>query len=212
MAISFRPVLLFCFLVSLFLPSSAQSCSNYAFSTNRAFTSCNTLPHLNAHLHWKYNPSSGTVDIAYRATQSSSGWVAWAINPTGSRMVGSQALLAYQSSSNGITAYTTPVSSYSPSLQRANLSFEVSGLTAEYVRGEFIIFATVTLPNNRTTVNQVWQAGSVSNDAPSPHAQSGANIQSFGTLDFLSGQSTTAGGGTSRIRRRNVSSSSFISA
>lgn len=210
MATSFRPIFLFCFLLSLFLSSSAQSCSNYAFSSNRAFTTCNSLPQLNAHLHWTYNPSRGTIDVAYRATQSSTGWVAWAINPTGLQMAGSQALVAYQSSSNGIRAYTTSVSSTMPSMQPGNLSFNVSGITAQYVSGEFIIFATVTLPSNKTTVNQVWQAGPLSNDAPSAHPTTGANVRSLGTLDLLSGLGTTAGGGNSRLRRKNVSST-FIS-
>ncbi|RWR76322.1 cytochrome b561 and DOMON domain-containing protein [Cinnamomum micranthum f. kanehirae] len=116
-ATSFRPIFLLCFLLSLFLSSSAQSCSNYTFSSNRAFTSCNSLPQLNAHLHWNYNPSRGTIDVAYRAIQSSAGWVAWAINPIGLQMAGSEALVAYQSSSNGIRAYTTSVSSYDAAWQ-----------------------------------------------------------------------------------------------
>lgn len=204
---SFRLFLLFCSLVSLFLSSSAQTtCTSYSFtSNNRVFATCNTLPHLDAHLHWTYNSTARTVDIAYRAKSTTDGWVAWAINPSGLKMVGSQALVAYQTSS-GIQVYTAPITEFS--IKQGNLSFGVSGLTAEYVSDQFIIYATLTLTS--TSVNQVWQTGPLSSGAPASHLTSGANIQSMGTLDFLSGQTSTSGGGNSRIRRRNVSS--FISA
>lgn len=202
---SFRLFLLFCSLVSLFLSSSAQTtCTSYSFSSNKVFATCNTLPHLDAHLHWTYNSTTRTVDIAYRATSTTDGWVAWAINPSGLKMVGSQALVAYQNSS-GIQAYTAPITDFS--IKQGSLSFEVSGLKAEYVSNQFIIYATLTLTS--TSVNQVWQTGPLSSGAPASHPTSGANIQSMGTLDFLSGQTSTSGGGNSRIRRRNVSS--FIS-
>eukprot|EP00268_Persea_americana_P023761 TRINITY_DN23280_c0_g1_i1.p1 TRINITY_DN23280_c0_g1~~TRINITY_DN23280_c0_g1_i1.p1 ORF type:complete len:385 (+),score=26.83 TRINITY_DN23280_c0_g1_i1:98-1252(+) len=197
---SYRPILLFCSLVSLFLSSSAQTCS-YSFSSNRVYDSCNPLPQLNAYLHHTYHASNGTVDIAYRAAASSStNWVAWAINPSGLRMLGSQALVAYQNSS-GIQVYTAPITGYA--IQKGDLSFPVTNLTVEYVSSEFIIFATLTLTNNGTTVNQVWQQGTLSNGVPVTHPTTGVNVQSMGTLDFLSG-GTSSGGSNSRIRRRNV--------
>ncbi|KAJ8642545.1 hypothetical protein MRB53_004293 [Persea americana] len=191
-------------MISLFLLSSAQSCSNYAFSRNRVFSSCNTLPYLNANLHWKYNPSSGTVEIAYRATQSTTRWIAWAINLQGGQMVGSQTLVAFQKSTGAMSAYTTSIDSLSPTMQQGKLSFPVSNIDAEYRNGEMIIYATVTLPNNRTTVTQVWQEGPVQGDQIGMHPTTKANTQAFGKLDFLSGQTMTTGGGNSRIRRRNV--------
>ncbi|RWR96011.1 cytochrome b561 and DOMON domain-containing protein [Cinnamomum micranthum f. kanehirae] len=183
MGMSYRPILLFRSLFSLFLSSSAQNCS-YSFSSNRVYNSCNALPQLNAYIYYTYHASNGTVDIAYRAAASnSSNWVAWAINPNGLRMIGSQALVAYQNSS-GIQVYTAPITTYA--IQRGNLSFPVSGLAAEYASSEFIIYATLTLTNNSTTVNQVWQQGTLSNGVPLTHPTSGPNVQSMGTLNFTS--------------------------
>lgn len=208
MAKMFRLMLLCSVLLALFLSSSAQSCAKYAFASNKVFSSCNDLPHLNSFLHWTYNPSSGTVQIAYRHTQiTTSNWVAWAINPQSKGMVGSQALVAFQKSDGTMSVYTAPVTSYQTQLQKGDLSFGVSDLSATYSKNEIVIFATLQLANNSGTVNQVWQDGPVKNDAPGMHVTSGPNIQSMASLNFLSGQSGTAGGGgalNSRLKKKNL--------
>ncbi|XP_059664647.1 cytochrome b561 and DOMON domain-containing protein At5g47530-like [Cornus florida] len=180
-------LLLFCILASLFLISHAQTCSNYTFSSNRAFTSCTDLPHLQAHLHWNYIPSTGKLEIAYRANQTSNGWVAWAINPTDTGMVGSQALVAFQNANGTMTVYPTPITSYSPSMLPGTLSFQVSNISAEYSNKEMMIFADVGPLDNGTVVNLVWQAGSsVTNNVPQVHSMSMPNLHSMGALNFLS--------------------------
>ncbi|XP_042520865.1 cytochrome b561 and DOMON domain-containing protein At5g47530-like [Macadamia integrifolia] len=206
MATTFRPVLLFCVLISLFFSSSAQSCSSYTFNSNRIFSKCSDLPVLNSFLHWTYNSSSGTIDIAYRQTGvSSSRWVAWAINlKSATAMAGAQALVAYQLSNGTMTAYTSSIDNDSPTLQQSSLSFNVYNLSAEFLNSEMIIYATVELPNNSTTVNQLWQDGPLSGTTPMGHQTSGDNIKSLGSISFLSGQSTAASGGNSRARRKNV--------
>lgn len=70
--------------------TNAQSCSNYTFSDNKAYSSCTDLPHLGAALHYNKPTSSNAVDIAFRAPQSHSGWVAWGLNSKGPSMVSSQ--------------------------------------------------------------------------------------------------------------------------
>lgn len=201
-----------CILMSMLLTSYAQSqsCSRYAFSSNRVFSSCNDLPYLNSFLHWNFDSSSSRVQIAYRSTAvSPSMWVAWAINPVSTGMVGSQALVAYPNPDGTIMAYTSSVDSYRTPLSQSNLSFPVSDLSATYSNNEMIIYATLELPNVRTTtsVNQVWQNGqlSASTNTPGAHPFSGSNVLSMGTLDLLSGQSDTAPIGNSRTRNRNVS-------
>ncbi|KAF8409683.1 hypothetical protein HHK36_005762 [Tetracentron sinense] len=199
-----RPVLFFCFLISLFFSSSAQTCSSHTF-TNRLFSSCNDLPVLNSFLHWNFNSSSGTAQIAYRQTgTTTSSWIAWAINPSSTKMVGAQALVAYQASNGSMVAYTSPVTSYRPSLQGGALSFPVSNISTEFLDGEMTIFATLELGSTSTTVNQVWQEGPLSGDTPLIHSTSGPNMQSMWTLNLLSGETTAVGGGNSRTRRRNV--------
>ncbi|PSS10418.1 Cytochrome b561 and DOMON domain-containing protein [Actinidia chinensis var. chinensis] len=201
----FRPVLFCSILISLFLFSSAQSCNKYAFASNKVFSSCNDLPYLNSFLHWNYDTSSGTAQIAYRHTGiTSSRWVAWAINPDSKGMVGSQALVAFQKSDGSMSVYTSPVNSYQTQLQKGDLSFAVSDLTATYSNNEIVIFATLKLPSNTTTVNQVWQDGPLSNDSPRSHDVSGANVQSMATLNLHSGQSGTTGTANSKIKKKNI--------
>ncbi|KAL4585362.1 hypothetical protein LXL04_009981 [Taraxacum kok-saghyz] len=195
-------------LTALFLSSHAQTCSNYAFQSNRVFTACNDLPVLNSFLHYTYNPSSQTLAIAYRHTNvDSSKWVAWAINPTSQGMAGSQALVAFQQSDGTMKAYTSPVTGYSTQLAEGDLSFPVSNLSATYSNNEIVIFATLGL-NGSGVVNQVWQEGQLSGSVPTAHATSGANVRSMATLNVLSGQTASTGGGAagvgSKTRKRNI--------
>ncbi|XWS75848.1 hypothetical protein CRYUN_Cryun01aG0127200 [Craigia yunnanensis] len=187
MAVTTRIILLICSLTSLVFISPAQTCSNYTFPGNQVFNSCTDLPVLQAFLHWNYSPFTTKVQIAYRATQTPSGWIAWAINPTGSGMIRSQALVAFCNSSGNMIAYTTPITSYNPSMLPGQLSIPVSDLSAEYVTNEMIIFAVLGPLGDQTTFNHIWQAGSsVSNNIPQIHPLSGQNVLSLGQLDFLS--------------------------
>ncbi|GKV18398.1 hypothetical protein SLEP1_g28790 [Rubroshorea leprosula] len=187
MAITKRTIILIiCVLISLASDSLAQNCSNYTFPSNQVFSSCSDLPVLDAHLHWNYIPSTKRIQIAYRAAQNSTGWIAWAINPTGLTMVGSQALVAFRNSNGSMTAYTTQVTSYNPSMQPQALSFPVSNISATYTNNEMTIFAVVGPFGNGTTFNHVWQAGnSISDDIPQSHPMAGPNTQSIGKLSFL---------------------------
>ncbi|KAL5717788.1 hypothetical protein ACHQM5_010753 [Ranunculus cassubicifolius] len=205
---SLRPVVFVCIVISLVLSSSAQNqlCGGQTFTSNRIFSACNDLPVLNSFLHWSYDSTNRTVNLAYRLTNiDANRWVAWAINPTAATMVGSQALVAFQASGR-MNAYTAPITSYGSTLQQGDLSFQVPAISAEYSNREMTIYATIVLPPGSTTVNQVWQEGPLSGNTPGPHVTSGANVQSMGRIDFQSGQTTqTVGGGvTSRTKRRNV--------
>ncbi|XP_019435983.1 PREDICTED: cytochrome b561 and DOMON domain-containing protein At5g48750-like [Lupinus angustifolius] len=100
-------------------------------------------------------------------------------------MVGSQSLVAVRRWDGALNAYTSPVISYTTMLQEGTLSFPVHNISAAYTNGNIIIFATLQLPTNTTSVNHVWQEGLVSDDgSPRSHSLSGPNLQSFGTLDF----------------------------
>ncbi|XP_008798482.1 cytochrome b561 and DOMON domain-containing protein At4g17280-like [Phoenix dactylifera] len=188
MAITIRPaILLLPLLLSLFLRSSAQNCLNETFSNNKLYDRCSSLVLLSATLHWTYHPSNGTADIAYRAPQNSSGFVAWAINPSSSGMIGANALLAFHNSSGAVTVISYVFNSYSPSVRDSKLSFTVYSREAEYSNGAYTIYATVALAGNKTTLNTVWQAGQVTGGVPVGHATTGDNIKSKGSTNFLSG-------------------------
>ncbi|XP_071698962.1 cytochrome b561 and DOMON domain-containing protein At5g47530-like [Rutidosis leptorrhynchoides] len=187
MKISSYLIVLFQFLASLDISSYAETCTDHKFTSKRVYSSCRDLPHLTAHLHWTYNASMGIAQIAYRAKQGSRGWVAWAINPNQIGMVGSEALVAFHNSNGSITVYPTMITSYSPSMLPEDLSFRVSGLSAEFLNNEITIYATVGPFSGGSLVNQVWQAGSlVLDDVPQMHEVAQQNLESTGELDFLS--------------------------
>ncbi|XP_057765036.1 cytochrome b561 and DOMON domain-containing protein At5g47530 [Salvia miltiorrhiza] len=202
-----RPALIACLLLCVYTCSShAQSCASYNFAAKQTFSHCADLPYLNSFLHWNYDQSTKTVQIGYRhAGVAASRWVAWAINPTAGGMIGAQALVAFQKSDGTIRAYTSPVSGYQTRLQEGNLSFPVSDLSATYAGNEYTIFATLKLDNVSSAVNQVWQEGPLSGDSPATHPISGANVQSAGNLNLLSGQTgTTSGALDSRTKKKNI--------
>ncbi|GAA0143859.1 hypothetical protein LIER_35821 [Lithospermum erythrorhizon] len=203
---------MFSYLVICLLASSShaqnQDCTSYSFSNNNIYQTCNNLPVLDSFLHYTYHQTNHTVDIAYRHVGvTTSNWVAWALNPTGSGMSGSQSLVAFQNSSGVVSAHTSPISGYRTQLQPAPLSFGVPRIDCEFRSGanEMIIYATLQLPTGQTRFTQVWQFGQVSNGVPQEHTTSGDNLRSTGTVDFLSGQTTDAGStGNSRQRKRNI--------
>ncbi|XP_031480832.1 cytochrome b561 and DOMON domain-containing protein At5g47530-like [Nymphaea colorata] len=218
---AYRSLLLLCAVACLICASSGQTCKSQNFTSN-FFQTCQDLPVLDAFLHWTYSPSNSTLDIAYWATPGSAGgWVAWAINPTATGMVGSQAIVGYVVSGK-VNVITTNLSSYKPSMQNESLSFPVSNLAGQSSGKDIILFATLTLPTKNSTVNLVWQTGPMSGGVPSKHPFDEANLKSMKTLDLLSGQNTTTSGGdqntttsgggqntttsggVSKIRRKNL--------
>ncbi|PHT55105.1 hypothetical protein CQW23_03591 [Capsicum baccatum] len=129
------------------------------------------------------------IDIAFRKSVNKYGrWLAWAINPTSTGMIGSQAFVALQRSDGTLEAYTSPINTYG--IVKGNLSFRVHDVSAQNINGHVIIFARFELPMNGTNiVNHVWQEGPLQDDdTPGSHGMSGDNMKSFGTLDFHSGK------------------------
>uniref|UniRef100_A0A6M2EXV6 Cytochrome b561 and DOMON domain-containing protein n=1 Tax=Populus davidiana TaxID=266767 RepID=A0A6M2EXV6_9ROSI len=204
---SLTTTLLFsCFLlISLSVSSLAQSCSSNNSFSNRIYSTCNDLSQLSCSLHWNYYPSNKTADIAFRKTgASTSNWIAWALNPTGRQMAGSQALVAYKHSNGSMLAYTTQVDA-SGSMQPASLNFGVLNISAENVGADMIIFATLQLSDTFVATNQVWQEGPLSGDNPGQHLLTAQHRQSVGEVDFVSGSVTSTGATTTpKDRKRNV--------
>ncbi|KAL0436211.1 UNVERIFIED_CONTAM: cytochrome and DOMON domain-containing protein [Sesamum radiatum] len=193
--------------VSLFLPSHSATCTSQTFTNNKLYAFCNDLPFLNSYLHWSYDPAQSTLSIAFIAPPARpDGWVSWAINPTSTGMVGSQALIAFRDAKGGMTVKTYNVSVYGP-LTESKVWYEVKESSAEFSGGLIRLFATLVLPEKgKTTVNHVWQVGpSVTGGVPDKHEFQPANLNSKGSLDLLRGQSGGASGGDSRTQKRNVS-------
>ncbi|KAK1364360.1 Auxin-induced in root cultures protein 12 [Heracleum sosnowskyi] len=153
------------------------------FTNNKTYKNCTDLPTLNSYLHYTYDAHKSSLSIAFIAPPAKpEGWISWGINPTGTCMVGTQALIAFKQSTSDMTVKTYNLVSYRLIVQ-SKLSFEVSDLSAEYSDGVMRIFATWTLSENMTVVNQVWQVGaSVINDRPARHAFVPENLNAKGEL------------------------------
>lgn len=199
------------FLALIISPSAALTCTSQKLTGNQVYSNCLDLPYLSSYLHFSYDSSNTTLSIAFIATPSESGgWIAWAINPKATGMAGSQSLVAYKNSTTGtVQVHTYDVSSYR-SIVPKDLSFEVWDKTAESSsNGSLALFAKIKVPADLAAsgeINQVWQVGpSVgTGGALGAHVFTSANLQSKGTLDLKSGQSSTSGG-DGRLKKKNVS-------
>lgn len=209
---SFSLALATLFLATLMvLPLSlvaAATCTSQTFTNNKLYSFCNDLPALNSYLHWTYDPAQSTLSIAFIAPPAKpNGWISWAINPTATGMVGSQALIAFKDSKGSMTVKTYNVSSYGP-VTDSKVWYEVKESSAEFSGGVMRLFANIVLPEKlKSTVNHVWQVGpSVTGGVPDKHEFQPGNLNSKGSLDLLRGQSTGDSGGDSITKKRNVSS------
>ncbi|CAL4921274.1 unnamed protein product [Urochloa decumbens] len=193
-------------LMLLFAAAAAAqaSCAPAKFPAGRSFQRCAALPVLGASLYWTYHPSNGTAELAFRAPQRASGWVAWGINTDRpSSMAGSSVFLASPGAGGAVSVLMTYLESTSPSLTNGTLNLDVPvAPVAEYATGAYTIYVTVALPGNNTVQNTVWQAGPLSGGQIAAHPMSGPNLQSTMKLDFLSG-GTGTGATNSMVQQRS---------
>ncbi|KAF1895779.1 hypothetical protein Lal_00037895 [Lupinus albus] len=151
-------ILLFLFLSFFILKTSSQTCTTQKLTvpkTKTLYSNCINLPYLNSYLQYTHNPSNSSLSIAFIASPPSpSGWVSWGLNPTGSGMVGTQAIAAY-SEDGKMTIKTLDIQSYKV-LVPGKLSYEVWDLSAEESDGVIRIFATLKV-KEVGEVNHVWQ-------------------------------------------------------
>ncbi|XP_038899335.1 auxin-induced in root cultures protein 12-like [Benincasa hispida] len=197
---SFSHFFLFLTLISSSLSlSHSLTCSSQSFPANRSFTNCQDLPYLNAFLHWTYDPQNSSLSIAFLAPLPRPlGWVAWAVNPTATGMIGSEAFLATLSDGGHIASITTfNVTSYSSVLPSLSLSFPFWDVAAESTNGHLCIFVTVKVPAKAKSLNQVWQVGpSVDSGSgiPTAHEFKADNLNARSVLVF-----DESGGGVTPI-------------
>ncbi|KAF0898152.1 hypothetical protein E2562_001800 [Oryza meyeriana var. granulata] len=201
------------FLLSLLLlaaPAPARvaaaggGCAAERFTSNRVYAACSDLPHLGAAVHWTYDAAASSLSMAFVATPpSSGGWVAWGLNPTGSGMAGTQALVALPKG-GGYEVQTYDIEGTTLG-SPGKLKYPTSDLAAELGSdGRVRIFGTLTLQNGTGEVNQVWQVGAVSDGAMMPHAMEKENMAAKGKLNLVTGATTSSGGGGSNLRKKNT--------
>ncbi|PIN20940.1 hypothetical protein CDL12_06364 [Handroanthus impetiginosus] len=178
-------------------PALSLTCTSQTFSQRTTrFANCTDLPKLKAFLHWTYDPEAQpkpTLSVAFIAPPAKpEGWVAWALNPTGSGMLGAQSLIAFRDTNGSVVVNTYSISSYS-GIAESKISYNVLNKRAEYSDGVIRIFATLELPAAEEEVNQVWQVGaSVKNGVPVRHDFSPDNLSSKNTLQLVSTEGTAS--------------------
>lgn len=194
--------------ILLISPAYSLTCKTQKFTNNKLYSNCLDLPTLTSYLHWSYDSSNSSLSIAFIAAPAkSNGWISWAINPTATGMVGSQALIAFKQSNGSMIVKTFDIKSYG-SLIEGKLSVEIWDTVAEYSDGFMRIFAKVKVPQKASSINHVWQVGpSVSDGRPDPHDTQDPNLKAKGTLSLTGSQTSTgntATGVDSRTKKKNV--------
>ncbi|KAL9239161.1 hypothetical protein vseg_013508 [Gypsophila vaccaria] len=164
---------------------SQLDCNSMTFSNKKSFTHCKNLPTLGAILHWTYDELTSTLSMAFTAP-SKGGWIAWALNPTGTGMVGSQALMAYKSKqSSPLVVHTTNVRAYH-AIEFDTISYSVSNISSEESFDNITIFGTWALKNG-PIVNMVWQVGPILMETPQGHALEKENLNSKLQVNMFNG-------------------------
>ncbi|XP_061356840.1 cytochrome b561 and DOMON domain-containing protein At3g25290-like [Gastrolobium bilobum] len=196
--------LLFLLLTLFIATCSSLTCTTQKLTTNKVYPNCLDLPFLNSFLHWTHDPSNSSLSVVFVATPPNpGGWVSWGLNPTGTGMVGTQALVAFKN--NGVMAVKMlDIKSYSDFVP-GKLSFDVWDLKAEDVGGVMRIFASMKVPDKAVTLNHVWQVGpSTTAGRLDKHGFAPANLNAKGKLSLNGEQSSTDTGAVdSRTKRKN---------
>ncbi|KAF5726557.1 Auxin-responsive family protein [Tripterygium wilfordii] len=195
---------LFSLLIS---PGCSETCTSQKFTNNKLYSHCLDLPVLASYLHFSYDSSNSTLSIAFIATPAKpDGWIAWAINPTGTGMAGSQSLVAYKDSNGSMVVKTYDIASYG-SIVPKKLALDVWDTSAESSGGVMRMFAKIKVPADLAAagkVNQVWQVGPGvgSNGMLQKHDFAAANLNAKATLNLLSGEGSSAA--DPRLKSKNI--------
>lgn len=186
-------------------PAYSLTCTSQTFKNNKLYSHCLDLPTLSSYLHWTYDSSNSSVSVAFvAAPPESSGWISWAINPTGTGMIGAQALVAFKHSNGSMVVQTYNIDSFT--IKESKLSLDVWDTSAEYTDGTIRLFAKMKVPEKSETVNHVWQVGPIADDSPAKHETQAPNLNAKATLKLTGQTDTSTPTGTdSRTKRKNVS-------
>lgn len=171
--------------------------------TTKTYSQCKLLPSLDASLAWTLDKSTNSIDFAFTEDfQSSNGWVAWGINPTGLQMSGTQALVAFRNTTGGVLVRTYDVTAAVKLLQQTLVPGPVTVDYSNYsasatAAGTCTISGTVKLMAGQSTaLNLVWNRGPVVvavTSALSSHPLDSNNLASYANVEMSTGQQTAGG-------------------
>ncbi|GLJ53631.1 hypothetical protein SUGI_1143990 [Cryptomeria japonica] len=164
--------------------SNANCPLQFTEGGTKSYEFCSNL-NLGATVSYIYHQQNGSLDIAFKAAPR-----AWP------QMIGTQALIAFQSSNGSTVVGTYNVVSKTSALNPSPISLNVINKSVVYESscGKITIFASLVLDSNQTSVNQVWQVGTtVINSIIGVHSLSPTDLRTVGTLDLLSGATSASG-------------------
>ncbi|WCJ37223.1 Cytochrome b561 and DOMON domain-containing protein At3g25290 [Euphorbia peplus] len=175
-------------LALLISPSQSQTCSTQKFQTpNKKFKECVDLPELGSSIHFTYNAKNSSLDIAFVGyPEKPDGWVAWAINPNSTGMIGAQSFVGFKSN-GAFVVKTYNIKSHAP-IKESKLTFDSWGLAGESGSRSMTIFASMKVEEEAVKVNHVWNAGAtVSDGIPDGHSMDEPHTTSLGVLNLVGG-------------------------
>lgn len=124
----------------------------------------------------------------------SGGWVGWGINPTAQAMVGTQALIAFQSA-QGAVVHSYDIKGAMKGgapMVPGNLSLDFTKTSAVITDADTTIFTTLNMkPGDSWIMNHVWNEGAtvdLASNAVGPHAMAGDSVASVSAINLATNQ------------------------
>jgi len=153
-----------------------------------------------ASIAWTFFPHNKTLDIVFSGHMiSSSGWIGWGINPLApNTMVGTTALIAFRGPSGSAivlpyyldNAVKTQQAALVPNKTMRDFGVVQSSivLSSSSSSSPAMIFATLTLGSNPTSLNHVWNRGvAVKGYSPGIHGTSVDDLKCTKSVEMVSG-------------------------
>lgn len=208
-------------LLLLLLPflSDARSCTEgFVLEANKNLnitaTHCK-LNTLGAEFAWSFDNGSRQLAVAFGSRlESSTAWLAWGLNPSGPRMVGTRALIGIKHETGlahhqfNITIATKRHCQLIPS-DGVDVGLNVSSFGFRYLHTieYYVIYAIMVLPRlyNASAAHVVWEIGEFAvGGRPSMHPRSLDHLDAAQTVDLFTGKELSYKPGQ-RTRIRTVS-------
>ena len=113
-------------------------------------------------------------------------------------MIGTQAFIAGLKGTSGVSFFATSLTSEDIiKLSPGKISVGYSGFSAEYINGKYVIYVTIVLPGNGTSIKHTWQTGTILPDGGfGGHSFLGDHDISFGTLNLATVTKSAPGPGS----------------